>query len=102
MNDYRAYRDSLPAGMPQQDRFRGVVSTRLTRMLKYQSWTLSLFAAYSPTDNDYFLQPEVSHKLTDNVGVSAGANIFGGKSETTFFGHLNRSDNVFFRVRYDF
>lgn len=102
MNDYRAYRDSLPAGMPQQDRFRGVVSTRLTRMLKYQSWTLSLFAAYSPTDNDYFLQPEISHKLTDNLGVSAGANIFGGKSETTFFGQLNRSDNVFFRVRYDF
>lgn len=102
MSDHRAYRDSLPVGMPRQDRFRGVVSTRLTRMLKYQTWTLSLFAAYSPTDNDYFLQPEVSHKLTDSVGVAAGANIFGGKSETTFFGQLNRSDNVFFRVRYDF
>jgi hypothetical protein len=102
MSDYRAYRDSLPAGMPRQDKFRGLISTRLNRMLKYQTWMLSLFAAYSPTDSDYFLQPEGSHKLTDNLGVSVGANVFGGKSETTFFGQLSRSDNVFVRVRFDF
>ena len=102
MSDYRAYRDSLPAGMPRQDKFRGLISTRLNRMLKYQTWMLSLFAAYSATDSDYFLQPEGSHKLTDNLGVSVGANVFGGKSETTFFGQLSRSDNVFVRVRFDF
>jgi hypothetical protein len=102
MNEYRAYRDSLPAGMPRQDRFRSSVSTRLTKLLKYQTWTLSLFAAYSPADKDYFLQPEVSHKVTDNLSVSLGANIFGGSSAATFFGQFKQSDNVFFRVRFDF
>lgn len=72
-----------------------MVSTRLTQLLKYQTWTLSLFAAYSPTDQDYFFQPEVSHKVTDNLSVSLGANIFGGSSETTFFGQFKKSDNVF-------
>lgn len=71
-------------------------------MLGYQTWTLSLFAAYSPTDRDYFVQPEVSYKVTDNVGVSVGTNIFGGKKETTFFGQFEKSDNVFVSVRFDF
>jgi hypothetical protein len=102
MRDYRAYRDSLPAGAPRHDRFRGVISTRLTRLLKYQTWTLSLFAAVSPTDKDYYLQPEVSHRVTDNLSGSLGANFFGGSSETTFFGQLQKSDNAFFRVRFDF
>lgn len=29
-------------------------------------------------------------------------NVFGGREETTFFGQLDRSDNVFATVRYDF
>lgn len=102
MDDYGAYRDSLPAGSPPQDRLRAVVSVRLTQMLDYQTWKLALFVAYSPTDADYFLQPEVSYKVTDDLSVSVGANVFGGRDETTFFGQLDRSDNVFANVRYDF
>jgi len=102
LQEYGAYRHALPAGFPPQDRWRAVVSIRLTKLLEYQTWTLSLFAAYSPTDKDYFLQPEISHKVTDNLGVALGANIFGGCCETTFFGQFEHSDNVFFRVRFDF
>jgi hypothetical protein len=102
MASYGAYRDSLPAGSPRQDRFRGVVSTRLIQLLDYQTWTLSLFAAYSPTDRDYFVQPAVSYKMTDNLGLSVGANIFGGQRETTFFGQFEKSDNVSVSVRFDF
>lgn len=99
---YRAYRQSLPAGSPVQDRWRTVLSLRLTKLLEYQTWVLSLFAAYSPTDKDYFLQPEISHKVTDNLGVALGANIFGGYRRTTFFGQLEQSDTIFGRVRFDF
>lgn len=102
MSDYRDYSGSLSAGAPRQDRFRGVFSTRLTRLLNYQTWTLSLFGAFSPTDKDYFLQPEVSRRVSDNLSASLGANIFGGSSKTTFFGQLTKSDNVFCRVRFDF
>lgn len=102
MDHYGAYRGALTAGFPLQDRFRGVVSMRLTQWLHYQTWKLSLFAAFSPTDVDYFLQPEIAYRVTDNLGVALGANVFGGRDETTFFGQMEKDDNVFLNVRYDF
>ena len=102
MDHYGAYRGALPAGFSVQDRFRGVTSVRLTQWLRYQTLKLSLFAAMSPTDVDYFLQSEISYRVTDNLGVAVGANIFGGRDETTFFGQLAKNDNVYFNVRYDF
>ncbi|MEW6749389.1 MAG: hypothetical protein AB1505_00235 [Candidatus Latescibacterota bacterium] len=102
MADYGAYRDSLPPPEPRQDRLRGVTSLRLTQLLRYQTWKLSLFAAYSPTDRDYFWQPEVSCRLSDNLGVWAGADVFGGNKETTLFGQFDRSDNGYLGTRFDF
>lgn len=102
MDDHGAYRRSLSPGSPLQDRLRGVISTRLTQWLNYQTWKLAFFAAVSPTDVDYFLQPEISWRLTDNLGVTLGANIFGGKYETSFFGQLEKDDQVFLNARYDF
>jgi hypothetical protein len=102
LEDYEAYLGSLPAGSSPQDRIRAVVSVRLTRWLDYQAWKLSLFTAYSPTDEDYFLQPEISHKVTDAFSASLGANIFGGRTATSFFGQLEKSDNVFLTARFDF
>jgi len=102
MANYGAYRRALPSGMPRQDEFRGMGSIRLTQLLDYQTWRLSAFAAYSPTDEDYFLQPEVSYKLTDQLSAALGANIFGGQRDTTFFGQFERDDNAYVRVRFDF
>src|SRR3990167_5528316 len=102
MDHFGAYRQSLPAGMPATDRFRGVASVRLTQWLRHQTLKLSLFAAMSPTDVDYFLQPEISYRVTDSLGLALGANIFGGRDGTTFFGQFEKSDNVFLDVRYDF
>ncbi|MCL4500168.1 MAG: hypothetical protein M1335_08045 [Chloroflexi bacterium] len=99
---YGPYQASLQPGGPREDQVRGVLSARLTQLLRYQTWTLSVFAAYSPTDQDYFLQPEAAYKLTDRFSVSAGANLFGGESRTTFFGQFARSNNVFLNLRYDF
>ena len=86
----------------ERDPFRGAVSMRLTQWLRYQARKLSLFAAMSPTDVDYFLQPEISYRVIDNLGLTLGANVFGGRDETTFFGQLEDNDNVYFNVRYDF
>ena len=60
------------------------------------------FVAYSPTDNDCFVQPEVSHRLTDRLSAALGANIFTGKHETTFFGQMAKNDNVYLSGRFDF
>ena len=102
MDNYYAYRATAPPGAPIQDRFWGVVSVRLTQFLGYQSWRLSIFAVQSPTADEYFLQPEVLRRMTDRVSITLGANVFGGKSEATFFGQLQRSDNVYAGLRFDF
>lgn len=102
MEGYETYRSFLPAGFRPEDRVRGVVSVRLTQFLGYQNWRLSAFVAYSPTDNDCFVQPEVSHRLSDRLSAGLGANIFTGKHETTFFGQMAKNDNVYLSVRFDF
>jgi len=101
MRDYTAY-SPLPAGAPAQDHVRGVLTTRRTQYLHYLTWRLSLFAAYSPTDQDYFLQPAISYKVTEKFSVGFGANVFGGQRETTYFGKFHRSDNVWSNLRFDF
>jgi len=99
---YDRYLSKLPPGFPKQDELRQLVTARLTRLLKYQTWKVSLFGYWSPTDRDFYLIPEVWHSLADGVWVSAGANVFGGRSETSFFGQLDKNDNVYVTVRYEF
>lgn len=100
--DYDAYRDTLPAGFPAQDRLRQLLTVRLTQMLRYQTVKLSLFAFYSPTDQDYYLIPEARYSFTDALWGAIGANIFGGEKETTFFGQLDKNDNLYVTMRYEF
>lgn len=100
--DYGPYRDTLPAGFPSQDRLRQLLTVRLTQFLSYQTLRLSLFTFYSPTDEDYYFIPEVRYSFTDTLWGAAGANIFGGKQDTTFFGQFDKNDNVYVTVRYEF
>jgi hypothetical protein len=100
--DYGPYRDALPPGFPAQDRLRQLLTVRLTQLLRYQTLRLSFFAFYSPTDEDYDLIPEVRYSVTDALWGAIGANLFGGKTETTAFGQLNRNDNVYVVARYEF
>ena len=102
MQDYDAYESTLPSGFPKKDRARQLVTLRLMQFLKYQTWKLNLFTYYSPTDEDYFAIADVTKKINDKFSVTVGANIFGGKEDTTFFGQFDRNDNIFLNVRYDF
>jgi hypothetical protein len=102
MSRYDAYRQFLPRGTPVQDRVRGVFSVRLTQFWGYQNWKFAVFGAYSPTDEDSFFQPEISHRLSDKVSVGLGANFFGGRRYDSFFGQMRRDDNVYVTARFDF
>lgn len=102
MQDYGAYKRSLPAGFARKEKYRDIVTLRLTQFLEHQTWKLSLFAFYSPAENDYLLQPRVSHKISDNLSVALGANLFGGEERTTFFGQFDRNNNVYLSFRGDF
>ncbi len=101
MQDYAAYRRSVPAGFPVRPELRDLIGLRLTKLLRYQTLKLSLFTFYSPLARDFFLNPEISYHFTDRLWATLGGNIFGGPGQS-FFGQLGRNDNVYVAVRYSF
>jgi len=100
--DYETYKASVLAEFPRQDRTRHLLTLRLTQFLKYQTWKLSLFTFYSPSDQDLLLIPEAWHALSDRLSVAVGGTVFGGQRPDTFFGQFDRNDNVYIVVRFDF
>lgn len=102
MRQYDSYKASVPASLPLQDRWRQLVTLRLTQWLGYQTWRLSVFTFYSPTDEDYYLIPEIFYRVSDELSAAVGGNIFGGRKTTTFFGRLDTNDTLYLRARYEF
>ena len=92
------------AGMPGTagDENRHVITLRLTQMLMNQNLMLSLFAYWSPSDQDGYLRPAASYKLTDNWKVELNGNLFFGKNDHTFFGQFADNNNVALAARYSF
>lgn len=97
-----AYEDSLPAGMPEGDENRHVLTARLTKLLMRQDLELSLFGFWSPSDQDAYLRPRVSYQFDDHWSAEIGANLFFGAEDSTFFGQFEESSNVYAAVRYGF
>ena len=102
MHKYNRYEASFPAGLPKQDRLRQLLTLRLTQFLKYQTWKLSLFSFWSPTDKDFYLIPEAACHVTDELTATVGVNVFGGANNNTFLGQLDKNDNIYLSMRYEF
>jgi hypothetical protein len=102
MFDHDAYVESLASGAFERDELRQLYTLRLTRWLKYQTVTLSLFTFVSPTDEDLYVRAYAGYKLSDPVEIGAGTNVFGGAHRETLFGQLDDNDNVYIRARYSF
>ena len=102
MEDHAAYRTSLPAGFPEQGEYRDIVTLRFEQLFEHQTWKLALMCFYGRADKDYLLQPQMAYKFSDNLAANVGANVFGGQRDWTAFGQLDRNDNVYLSVRFDF
>ncbi|MFQ6103451.1 MAG: hypothetical protein ACE5OP_04080 [Candidatus Glassbacteria bacterium] len=102
MEAHSNYKKTLPEGFPNAEKYRDIVTLRLEKLLKRQTLVFSLFAFYSPVEEDYLGQPQVSYKVSDEFSVTIGANVFGGSSDTTFLGQFDRNDNVYASMRFDF
>ncbi|MBI4831920.1 MAG: hypothetical protein HY801_10285 [Candidatus Lindowbacteria bacterium] len=50
---------------------------------------------------DYYVQPELIHELTDNFEIALGLDILGGP-ESTFFGQFEDGDRVYAKLKYTF
>lgn len=102
MQDYGEYEENLRAGMPARDENRHVLTLRISKLLMQQNLELSLFTYYSPSDRDIYLRPHAAYKIDDHWQIDAGANIFDGKDEHTFFGQFEKNSNAYAGVRYGF
>jgi hypothetical protein len=101
MLDYTPYKSNLTTG-PARDRDRHLTTLRLTKLLMNQNLRCSLFTYYCPTDKDVYMRPNVHYKLSDNLAVEAGANIFFGDYPHTFFGQFQNNTNLYAGLRYSF
>lgn len=102
MHDYSEYARNLPPGFPKEKRLQDLVTVRLTQFLKHQTLRLSFFSFYSPSDGDYFLNPEIKYSFTDHIWGAIGGIIFGGSEARFQFGQFDRNDNLYIQVRYEF
>ncbi|MBL7114960.1 MAG: hypothetical protein ISS35_04275 [Kiritimatiellae bacterium] len=102
MSDYDAYLAGVQDPSTAADEDRHVVTLRLTQLLMNQNLILSLFAYCSPSDQDAYLRPVVSYKMSDVLQVTAGGNVFLGEGTHTFFGQFQDNSNIYVGVRYSY
>ena len=101
MSDYGEYLDNLPSS-PALDRNRHLITVRLTKLLLNQNLRCSLFSYYSPTDKDVYMRPNLHYKVSDNLALEVGANVFFGDYPNTFFGQFRDNTNLYTAIRYSF
>ena len=99
MLNYDAYRDHLMPGEHPRDEARHVLTLRLTRRLLSQNLVLSFFGYWSPSDEDFYLRPNVSYRIDDHWSAEVGGNVFWGVYDWTFFGQFRNDTNVYAAVR---
>lgn len=103
MMDYGTYKAQQEfAGAYVRDEVRHLVTSRITKLLKQETVKLSGFVFYSPSDEDFYVRLATEYKYTDQVTLTAGANIFGGQYAATEFGQFQKNDNVYAKVTYGF
>ena len=100
--DYGSLLDNSFATQFEPEERRHVLTTRLTYRTVRDRLTLSLFSFYSPTDDDYFLRPSATFRQSDSWTFTAGASLFSGDQDHSFFGQLEDNSNVYARARFSF
>jgi hypothetical protein len=100
--DHTAYRRNLPGGTPRSDEYRHTLTVRFRQLLLRQNLEVGLFVFWTPSDEDAYLRPKVSYKLSDPLRLEVGANVFVGAERETFWGQFEKNTNVYAAVRYGF
>ena len=84
------------------DEARHTLTLRITWMLLNQNLVLSAFTRYSPSDQDLYMRPAATYKLSDRWQLSLGGNLFSGRHDYTFLGQFEENSNVDASLRYSF
>lgn len=101
-SDYQSALANAPKDAPIADKRRHVFTARITQQLRMQTLQLSLFAFYSPSDQDGYLRPSIRYAINDQWSSSLGSNLFFGETNRTFFGQLKNNTNAYVSLRRSF
>lgn len=102
MLNYGSYRRTLPASSKAAEEYHHLLTLRITKLYWNQNLTCSLFTYFSPSDKDVYMRPNINYKVTDNLAVEVGANVFWGDYPHTFFGQFRDNTNIYTAIRYSF
>ncbi len=100
MFDHDAYTAALPDGAPAEEEMYHLLTSRVTMLFMMENLNVSLFAFYSPSEEDVYGRMSMTYKYTDAVSVALGANLFHGEDEYTTFGGFQRNDNLYLKLTY--
>ncbi len=101
--DYDAFAANYPFDPADRpDEVRHVVSLRLNYAMWRDNLILGVMTFYSPSDDDAFLRPTARWRYSDRLEFNAGANLFVGEQDHTFYGQFEENSNLFLRARYRF
>jgi hypothetical protein len=101
MEDYGAYKRTLPASFHRRDRVRTVATLRFTQRYFHQTLTFNVFAFWGISDDDSYVIPSIRYAFNDALWAELGANVFSG-SRNGMFGALGDNDNIYLTMRYAF
>ena len=101
MQEYDAYTETMPPGFPREREVHGYVSLRFTQFFRNQTLKFFWFSFYSPDENDFLLNPEITYHFTDHVWAAVGALVFGGGDDWSRFGQFKENDHGYLQVRYE-
>ena len=86
----------------EPDRYRHLLTNRLTYRSGRDKHIWSLFSFFSPSDKDVYVRPVYTYRHNDQWSVTAGAGLFGGDEKHTFFAQLEDASNIYLRVRFNY
>jgi len=102
MLDYDKYELQQAGNENAKDEVYHLLTTRWTKLFNSELAKFSVFAFYSPSDEDVYVLLSTSYKYTDEVEITLGGNIFDGRHEGTDFGQFQLNDNAYLKVTYGF
>jgi len=78
------------------------ITLRYTGLFMQQNLIVSWFSFYSPNEEDAYMRPKITYKISDEVMTTLGGNIFLGNEPDTFFGQFENNTNVYANLKYSF
>ena len=99
MQDHEAYLSTFQGAEPLLDKL-DMVTLRLTQLASKQRLRMSIFTFYGLAYKDIYVRPHASYQINDFWRVEVGGNLFGGKTDNTFWNQFKWNNNAYMAIKW--